>query len=311
MKHHPLALALLLASGTVFAAEAAETPPAPAAPVRIQFHTSSGASGAAFGLPADLHTFAFGSPVTNAPFTAEIVTEKSQLLPDGNQIAQKSTRRTFRDSAGRMRNEILDDKGQTAYVHIIDQGEKVQYTLLPQRKTGTRVNLADMTGKTAEELRAAVAERSKTVAPGERFEVISNVRVATPGKAVPATIERVAQLAGAELADRKWAAQATTSSLGSREIEGVKADGTATSYTIPAGEIGNQKPITVTTEKWYSPELQIILSMKRSDPRTGETGYRVVNLKRGEQPKTLFTLPEGYQVTDLGKRFNIAFPNKQ
>jgi hypothetical protein len=308
MKLHPLTLALLLASGAACAAEAADPQGAAVStPSRIIVNTAGGLPLS----PGDLHTFAAGTLVPNAPFSADIVTEKTQTLPDGNQILHKSVRRTFRDAAGRMRNEMLDDKGQPVYVHIVDMGEKLQYSLIPQRKTATRVNLAELTAKSGEEAHAAIIERSKSLAPGERFEIVTNVHVATAGKAAPATIERVAQIAGAELTDRKWAAQATTASLGSREIEGVKADGSATSYTIPAGAIGNQKPITVTTEKWYAPELQIIVSMKRTDPRTGETGYRVTNLKRGEQPKALFTVPEGYQVSDLGKRFNILFPNKQ
>jgi hypothetical protein len=86
-----------------------------------------------------------------------------------------------------------------------------------------------------------------------------------------------------------------TKSLGSRDFGGVKADGTQTSHTIPAGEIGNEKPIVITSERWFSPELHIVVFAKTVDPRVGETSYRLVNLKRDEPSPELFKVPAGYR----------------
>jgi hypothetical protein len=98
--------------------------------------------------------------------------------------------------------------------------------------------------------------------------------------------------------DRKWSSKATTRELGSKDIEGVRAEGKVRSYTIPAGEIGNKNPITVTTETWYSPELQLTVYSKHSDPRAGDTIYRLANVKRSEQALSLFAVPDGYQVKE-------------
>jgi hypothetical protein len=98
--------------------------------------------------------------------------------------------------------------------------------------------------------------------------------------------------------DRKWSTKATTRELGTKDIEGVRADGKLRSYTIPAGEIGNKNPITVTTETWYSPELQLTVYSKHSDPRAGDTIYRLANVKRSEQALSLFAVPDGYQVKE-------------
>jgi hypothetical protein len=84
--------------------------------------------------------------------------------------------------------------------------------------------------------------------------------------------------------------------LGTREFDGIKADGTMTSYTIPAGQIGNEKPIVVTSERWFSPELHVVVYAKNSDPRTGDTIYRLANVKRGEPPADLFKVPADYKV---------------
>jgi hypothetical protein len=87
-------------------------------------------------------------------------------------------------------------------------------------------------------------------------------------------------------------------SLGTRDFEGVKADGTETRHTIPAGEIGNEKPIVITTERWFSPELQLVVYARTRDPRAGETTYRLANLRRGEPAAELFRVPADYSRRD-------------
>jgi hypothetical protein len=85
-------------------------------------------------------------------------------------------------------------------------------------------------------------------------------------------------------------------------MAGVKAQGKLRSYEIPAGEIGNAKPIVVSDESWWSPELQITLYSKHSDPRSGDNIYRVDNLRRDEPSAALFTVPSDYTVKDLSFR---------
>ncbi|MBK8324422.1 MAG: hypothetical protein IPL06_17310 [Betaproteobacteria bacterium] len=88
--------------------------------------------------------------------------------------------------------------------------------------------------------------------------------------------------------------KATTSSLGQKEFDGVRAEGTMRQQVIPAGEIGNRNPITVTTESWYSPELQVTVYSRHNDPRRGETIYRLSNIRRAEPAADLFKVPEEY-----------------
>jgi hypothetical protein len=87
-----------------------------------------------------------------------------------------------------------------------------------------------------------------------------------------------------------------TTSLGSRDFDGVRADGTKTTWTIPAGRIGNEKPIEIVSERWYSPELMIVVQTRHSDPRSGERIYRLENLKRGEPPAELFRPPSDFEL---------------
>jgi hypothetical protein len=87
-----------------------------------------------------------------------------------------------------------------------------------------------------------------------------------------------------------------TTSLGSRDFEGVRADGTKTTWTIPAGRIGNEKPIEIVSERWYSPELMIVVHSRYSDPRSGERIYRLEGLKRGEPAADLFRPPAEFEM---------------
>jgi hypothetical protein len=79
--------------------------------------------------------------------------------------------------------------------------------------------------------------------------------------------------------------------LGTREIEGVSCKGTRTIVTTPAGAIGNEHAIDSVTERWVSPELQVVVMSRRSDPRFGETTYRLTKITRDEPPTALFALP--------------------
>jgi hypothetical protein len=81
-------------------------------------------------------------------------------------------------------------------------------------------------------------------------------------------------------------------------FDGVEAEGTRTTLTIPAGEIGNERAIEVVNERWYSPELQMVVMSRHSDPRSGETIYRLTNITRDEPAKSFFEVPGGYTIKE-------------
>jgi hypothetical protein len=89
-------------------------------------------------------------------------------------------------------------------------------------------------------------------------------------------------------------------SLGRQTIEGVPADGTRTTMTIAAGQLGNERPIQIVTERWYSPDLQTVVLSKVTDPRSGETVSKLSNISRAEPPSSLFEPPADYKVSDNG-----------
>jgi hypothetical protein len=222
-----------------------------------------------------------GRLVKNAPYSADVVTESTQVLPDGNRIRQTNTMRVFRDSEGRVRREqslrtlngLAPNANLPEVVFISDPVAGVNYALNPSEKTAAKTSWA--------------RSRQDGLAG-------SNMRKG-PG------LETRSNAAGEDrLMPRRQNPNLKTESLGRQSIEGVPADGTRTTMTIPAGEIGNDQPILVVTETWYSSELQTEVLYKRSDPRTGETVRKMTNVSRAEPSRILFEVPADFKVSEGG-----------
>jgi TonB family protein len=92
--------------------------------------------------------------------------------------------------------------------------------------------------------------------------------------------------------------ESRTEQLGTQMVEGIAAEGTRHINTIPAGAIGNERQIDIVSERWYSPELQMVILMKHVDPRYGESTQRLTNIDRSEPDASLFQVPDGYEIKE-------------
>jgi hypothetical protein len=90
-------------------------------------------------------------------------------------------------------------------------------------------------------------------------------------------------------------------------IEGVYAEGTRTTTTIPAGREGNDRPISIVQESWVSHELEISILNKYVDPRNGETITRLTNLDLSEPSVDLFQVPPDYKIVDETESVTIRY----
>ena len=230
--------------------------------------------------------------VPNAAFSADAETEFTQVLGDGNRIERRYSSMVARDNQGRTRREeeialvgpLTVDGPSPRLVTIVDPVAGQSYTLDDKQRVAYRNPIA-MT-----KLRAAHAMGWAAAGTDGQFAWTSGTAVAKPPITVTATPgQRVFVGDGA-------ATKVTTESLGTKSIEGVMADGTRTTSTIPAGAIGNLMPIEVVSERWYSRELQMAVSISRRDPRSGDSVYRLRNIVKAEPPQDLFTVPADYQV---------------
>lgn len=84
--------------------------------------------------------------------------------------------------------------------------------------------------------------------------------------------------------------------LGKQIMEGVEVVGTKTTITIPTGAIGNDRPLLITSERWEAESLQVVLLSKHTDPRVGETIYRLTNLNRTAPARAQFEIPADFRL---------------
>lgn len=261
------------------------------------------ARAAALAAPLTIHE---GKVVKNAPYSAQAVSEKVQSLSDGNQITVRTATSFYRDSAGRTRREMTTEDGEVRTI-IIRDADGATTILRPRDKTATRVKARrEMAAAAREQARARIEQlRKEGKLPGGAAgrEAVIVKRVERLTGETGHGVGLGARIAGA-YGDREWSSKAVTRELGSRDFGGVKAEGKMRTYEIPAGELGNRNPIVVTHETWYSPELQVTVYSKHSDPRTGDNTYRLENLKREEPPASLFAVPSEYTVTDARVRID-------
>ena len=251
-----------------------------------------------------------GKLVKGAPYSAQAVTESVQTLSDGNRIVRKNTAQLYRDAEGRTRREqtvgyigpyaASGEEMQTVFIN--DPVAGFSYILEPSSKTARKMPRRELRFKVEGDAAAGSGERQKAVQESLRKIEVERTYQRVPGPdnvtgtAVIVTAPPAGE--GATFLRHSSKHEAKTEKLEARSFDGVTAEGTRTTVTIPAGEIGNEMPINIVDEHWYSPELQVTVMTRHSDPRSGETTYRLTNISRTEPAAALFQVPSDYAVKD-------------
>lgn len=268
--------------------------------------------------------FAFdGETVKGAPYSADAVTETTQMLTDGNRIVRRNSSTIYRDSEGRTRREFsfggagfwTPKEGEPGKSIIItDPVAGVHYVLDVNDKVARKMPLPhvvflkkDGDDKTPGEV--VVNAQASDKGQIERVEIRSADQAAV-GAIVSNGGEQQIVVAPRHPAGMGMGhgpgfkiavadpSNAKEESLGKNTIEGVECEGTRVTMTIPAGQIGNERPIDMVTEQWYSPELKTMVLSKHIDPQFGETVYKLTNINRSEPAKSLFEVPADYKIDE-------------
>lgn len=256
-----------LVGATIVCAQKAAPPTPPDGPAILMAQGTEPEIGPPPGGPIEIVAFGAGGRgrkvVTGAPFSAIATSETVQTLADGNTIDRKSQTNLYRDSQGRFRKEeTIKGFGPLA---------------------------ASAEGRTFIMIFDPVAGKTYVLNPAEKVahEIASRGPAGRPG---PGPLGQKLMIGkGPE-------GGVTTEDLGTQVFEGISAQGQRTTRTIPAGQLGNAKPIVITFESWYSPELQTVVMSKRIDPRFGTTTYTLTNIQRNEPDAGLFTVPPNYSI---------------
>jgi hypothetical protein len=206
---------------------------------------------------AEAGSMLHGAPVTGAPFSAVEVTTHQQTLANGNVIQHQEQISVFRDSQGRVREETT--------------------RTVPGGQSYTAVTISDPVARVVRRLNP----QSKTVSEMPMHQPPAG---GASARAVPQ---------GA----RESSANVVKEDLGTQTVNGMTANWTRVTRTIPAGAIGNSQAIQIVKETWVSTELQVPVSIVTSDPRFGTTVTELTNINRTEPDASLFQVPAGYTVS--------------
>jgi hypothetical protein len=272
-----LAGGVLMLVGTL----GAQQPPPPGG---SEFHVEGpgeGGPGGPFGERIELLGFEGmhpGKVVKGAPFSATATAETTQTLQDGTNIHRTTSSVLYRDSQGRSRREVtlsglgpLQTSGKPRTVIMIgDPVAGVHYLLEPEQKVAHKMSLPN---------------GGKNGGPNGNAQAFE-------------------QKMQKRMAKEEGSGEVQKQSLGTQTINingvNVKAEGTSITRTIPKEQIGNDKPIQIVFERWYSPDLQIVVKSTRTDPRFGTTTYTLTSLQSAEPAKAMFTVPADYTVKEGG-----------
>jgi hypothetical protein len=198
--------------------------------------------------------------VTGAPYSAQSVTLFTQTLANGDHVQRTNTASVARDSQGRMRMD---------------------------RSIGTVGALAASGGQArAIVIHDVVAGMSYALDPASRTARSMPIPAVRGGHDGAHENAREARIQASE----------KTEELGTQVIQGVSAQGKRVTRVIPAGQEGNEKEIDIVRETWYSPDLQVVVMSKTSDPRFGVSTYQLNSISRVEPDPALFAVPSDYTV---------------
>ena len=200
--------------------------------------------------------------VTNAPYSADVTNSTVQTLADGNSIARTTSGHVARDSQGRTYLQETNSGGPFA-----QKGDGV-VTFISDPVAGYSYVLNASTKLAMRRaLRMPTGNPESRAARGDRF-------------GAPNDANRV------------------ETDLGQQSLNGVNVTGKSVTRTLPAGAIGNAQPLVEKSEVWTSPDLQVVVSSKHSDPRIGTSTYALTNIRRGDPSATLFQVPSDYTLQD-------------
>jgi hypothetical protein len=215
------------------------------------------------GATGSQHVEGQSGPVLNRPLSADEVRTTIQTLSDGSHINRTETTHFYRDSEGRMAN--VTETGAVIY----DPVAGFTYELTTRNKTFTKKPVS--------------ADASVTIAAAAHFSSISSY------SGSPSSTK------GPKKAPAKQDGEQTTEELNPQSINGIVAKGSRVTVTIPANAIGNDAPLRVVNERWFSDDYKLLVKSSNSDPRFGVTTYELTNIIQAAPDPSVFQIPADYK----------------
>ena len=220
--------------------------------------------------PAGTVSVSSDEPILNAPYSAKrhftSVTKRSDgtisRIEEGGSEARDSQGRTY--NAGERQWTYFDGKKNVLKSEILYRVDD------PVANTATRWDTTSKVAKVIHWAQSALSEDASVTK-------------------CPAACDETGANASGNVVEK----------LDMKTIGGFIAQGTRSSYTVPAGQDHNDQPIVVVHESWYCPELKIMILETNDDPRSGTTRNELIDIVRGEPDATQYRPPADYVIRKI------------
>ena len=239
-----------------------------------------------------------GQAVQGRPYSATEVRHSLQVLGDGTRIEHTETVQHYRDMEGRKRTE--QQMSDVSVVTVADPTAGYVLTWNTADKTAHRMPMPKLAevgalNKATAEVTAAAAGKAGMIAgsAGATFRTTRSIGFSATGADGELQAQSIMVMRGAD-SGKPPAAE----DLGTQYLNGVNAQGTRSTLTIPVGQVGNDREMKVVNERWYSADLQMTVKSVNSDPRFGETSVEMTNINQSAPDSSLFLIPPGYTVQE-------------
>jgi hypothetical protein len=203
-------------------------------------------------------------PIPDEPFIATLATEWVRPTPDGGTITLVNRRQIARDTQGRLYEQRWA---------LVPKGGDVHSIM-------TWIQVADPSQRTVYNCNA--------------IKLVCHLLVYDPAPDLAAAVQHLPP-AGPMRGGR---GTVEVENLGMKTVAGMDAVGTRVTTTLAAGVMGNDRPVTRTTETWRSDQLALNLISIRSAPLTGTQTFTITELDPNPPDPQLFQPPAGFKVVD-------------
>lgn len=202
-------------------------------------------------------------PIAKAPFSFLLETEWIRPLAEGGTWTLANRRRIARDSSGRVYQERW---------LLAPKGSKIKSRM-------SYIQIAD-----------PITHTAMTCSAGNHKCILQPYRETTEMVYKPSP-ERSGQLPNND-------GTYTHERLGEDTVAGVPTIGMRDTTTLNIGVVGNDRPLSIVREFWYSEKLGFNLLSSLSDGRYGTQRFKATELTQGEPEPSLFEMPSGYTMVE-------------
>jgi hypothetical protein len=213
--------------------------------------------------------------IVGEPFSGVRTWQGARSFIDGNRVDRGTTERLYRDGQGRTR---------------VERDVPAQVLANNPRMEPVQITINDPVSGDRIELHAS--SKTAMIFRGRAMPAVPPLKDSPP----------VSIVFAGHLYNGSEPGWSKATLLGEKSFDGLQARGQRRQYTLPIGTFGNEQPVMLTVDQWFSPELSLVVARSGTSSIGGEFGMQIENIVHGEPDAGLFLIPSDYTRVEVPQR---------